>query len=138
MKTGLVRIFFCPNCGSYDVIKYPNNKPVADFSCHNCKEDYELKSEKSKSKTTDFSMRIQDGAYHTMIKRINSDNNPNFFFLNYNLATYEVLNFMTIPKYFFSSDVIEARNTLSEDAVRHGWLGCSILLNKIPNMGRIY
>lgn len=129
---------FCPNCGGYNIIKYANNQPVADFNCPNCNEDYELKSEKSKNKMTNFSVKIPDGAYHTMLKRISSDNNPNFFFLNYNLATYEVLNFMTIPKYFFSSEVIEQRNALSEGAVRRGWVGCNILLNKVPDMGRIY
>ena len=27
-----------------DIDKYPNNQPVADFYCSNCKEEYELKS----------------------------------------------------------------------------------------------
>jgi len=33
---------FCPNCGHFNIDKYPNNQPVADFYCSNCKEDYEL------------------------------------------------------------------------------------------------
>lgn len=36
---------YCPNCGYLDIDKYKNNKPVADFFCSNCKEDYKLKSE---------------------------------------------------------------------------------------------
>ena len=33
---------YCPSCGSC-LDKYQNNKPVADFYCDNCKEEYELK-----------------------------------------------------------------------------------------------
>jgi transposase-like protein len=38
------RQVYCPNCGQVDVGKYGNNRPVADFFCTNCKEEYELKS----------------------------------------------------------------------------------------------
>lgn len=37
---------FCPNCGYVEIEQYQSNKPVADFFCLNCKEDYELKSKK--------------------------------------------------------------------------------------------
>lgn len=37
---------FCPNCGNLSIASYPNNKPVADFYCTKCKEDFELKSKK--------------------------------------------------------------------------------------------
>src|SRR6056297_1215090 len=69
---------YCPNCGHLEIEDYPNNKPVADFFCTNCKEDYELKS-----KRTTIGTKIVDGAYSTMIERLQSDNNPNFFLLNY-------------------------------------------------------
>ena len=36
---------FCPNCGNI-ISEYPNNKPVGDFFCSQCSEDYELKSKK--------------------------------------------------------------------------------------------
>lgn len=39
---------FCPNCGHLNIDKYPNNQPVADFFCSNCREDYELKSKQKK------------------------------------------------------------------------------------------
>jgi len=32
---------YCPNCGHLDIDKYENNKPVADFFCSKCREDYE-------------------------------------------------------------------------------------------------
>jgi len=38
---------FCPNRGHVEIDKYPNNQPVSDFFCSNCKEEYELKSKKA-------------------------------------------------------------------------------------------
>ncbi|MBU6431580.1 restriction endonuclease, partial [Patescibacteria group bacterium] len=60
---------YCPNCGHLDIDKYPNNKSVGDFFCSNCKEDYELKSKKE-----NFGNKIVDGAYRTMIERLQSSN----------------------------------------------------------------
>ena len=124
---------FCPNCGS-KLSKFKNNKPVADFLCEKCSEEFELKSKNSKSPGN----KIVDGAYHTMIERINSENNPNFFFLTYDKSTLIVNNFMIIPKFYFLPKIIEKRKPLSANARRSGWIGCNILLNEIPESGRIY
>ena len=37
---------YCPNCASASLKKYSNNRPVADFFCENCNEDFELKSKR--------------------------------------------------------------------------------------------
>jgi len=124
---------FCPNCGHMDIDKYPNNQPVADFYCSNCKEDYELKS-----KRDGVGVKIVDGAYRTMIERLQGSNNPNFFLLNYDLQSFEVLNFLVIPKHFFVPEIIEKRKPLSPTARRAGWVGCNILLNHIPQTGKIF
>lgn len=124
---------FCPNCGHLDIDKYPNNQPVADFYCSNCKEEYELKS-----KQAGVGSKIVDGAYRTMIERLQSSNNPNFFLLNYDLESFEVLNFLVIPKHFFVPEIIEKRKPLSSTARRAGWVGCNILLTHIPQTGKIF
>lgn len=124
---------YCPNCGYLKINKYENNKPVADFFCSNCKEEYELKSKKTRIGT-----KIVDGAYHTMIERLRSANNPNFFFLNYDFDKLSVLNFFVIPKHFFVPNVIEKRKVLSQKARRAGWVGCNILLRGIPESGKIF
>lgn len=124
---------FCPNCGHLDIDKYPNNRPVADFYCSNCQEEYELKS-----KQNTIGTKIVDGAYHTMIERLTSHNNPNFFLLNYDLIDFSVTNFLVIPKHFFVPEIIERRKPLSETARRAGWIGCNILLNHIPQTGKIF
>lgn len=124
---------YCPNCGHLNVDKYGNNKPVADFFCTNCHEDYELKS-----KRDSVGLKIVDGAYRTMIERLQSTNNPNFFLLNYDLDTFSVLNFLVIPKHFFTPEIIEKRRALSQSARRAGWVGCNILLQSIPQTGKIF
>ena len=123
---------YCPNCGT-NVNHYENNRPVADFFCAKCKEEYELKSKKST-----IGNKIVDGAYRTMIERLQDSNNPNFFLLNYNLRNFEIFNFFVIPKHFFTSSIIEKRKALSEGARRAGWIGCNILLQGIPQTGKIF
>ena len=121
---------FCPNCGC-NVDSYKNSKPVADFYCPNCSEDYELKSKKDS-----MGKRIADGAYETMIERLQSANNPNFFFLNYDVKNYEVLNFAVIPKHFFVPEIIIKRNQGIKD--RPNYIMCSIDLTRIPKSGKIF
>lgn len=126
------KYIYCPNCGS-NLDEYENNRPVADFYCSICHEDYELKSKKNS-----LGKKIVDGAYSTMICRLKSDTNPNFFFLNYNKNSYQVSNFIVIPKYFFTPEIIQKRNPLSQTAKRAGWVGCNILIDTIPNSGKIF
>lgn len=59
---------YCPCCGNLVLNNFENNRPVADFFCINCNEEFELKS-----KNGTFSNTINDGAYSTMIERINSN-----------------------------------------------------------------
>lgn len=73
-----------------------------------------------------------------MIERINSINNPNFFFMHYNKSSLQVENLVMVPKHFFSAEIIEKRKPLAATARRAGWVGCNILLNQIPDEGRIY
>lgn len=125
---------YCPNCGVSYLNEFENNKPVADFYCASCSEQYELKSKNG----INIGNKIVDGAYSTMIERINSDENPNFFFLTYDKEKWKVNNFIIIPKHYFISDIIEKRKPLSENARRAGWIGCNIDLTKVPESGRIF
>lgn len=91
-----------------------------------------------KSKKDSFAIKIVDGAYDMMIKRITSENNPHFFFLNYSSNNLQVINFLVIPNHYFTNEIIERRSPLSQNARRAGWVGCNILIRNIPSSGRIY
>lgn len=123
---------YCPNCSAQPLNEFANGKPVADFYCAHCNEQYELKSKKSK-----LSHIINDGDYKTMIERINSDDNPSFFFLTYSQEC-SVNNFLIIPKQFFKPDIIIKRKPLSATARRAGWVGCNIDLRKVPESGKVF
>jgi type II restriction enzyme len=122
---------FCPNCGS-KIINYENNRPVADFYCTSCNEDYELKSKNGKI----LGKTIADGAYSTMINRITSDTNPNFFFLNYDKYSYDVINFVAVPSYLFVPNMIIARKNGIPN--RPNYIMCNIDISSIPNSGKIF
>ncbi len=111
---------------------FENNRPVADFFCPNCSEEFELKSKQVK-----FSTIITDGAYTTMLERVQADNNPNFFFLTYS-KTYEVQNFLVLPKQFITKSAIIKRKPLAPTAKRAGWVGCNINLSQVPSKGKIF
>lgn len=128
------RNLFCPICGRPILSHYENNRPVADFFCEDCKSDFELKSKESNS--GDLGRKIVDGAYDTMISRITSLQNPNFFFLTY--SDNRVNNFVLIPNHFFVPDIVEKRNPLSLTARRAGWIGCNINIENIPESGKIF
>jgi type II restriction enzyme len=123
---------YCPNCGNPHIERYRNNRPVGDFFCPACKEDYELKSKRSH-----FGAKVDDGGYRTMIQCVTENTNPNFFFVNYNARNLIVTDLFIIPAHFFSRETIEERRPLSPTAQRKGWIGCRILLQGIPYAGRI-
>jgi type II restriction enzyme len=122
---------FCPSCGK-QIYKHQNNKPVADFYCDKCSQDFELKSKKGK-----FANKIPAGNFQTFINRISSKNKPNFFFMAY-LESLSIDDFFVIPKHFFAASVIEKRNPLKQTARRAGWIGSYMLFSKIPQAGHIY
>lgn len=100
---------YCPNCGEQHIHQFPSNRPVADFFCSACNEEYELKSQKTK-----FGAKVLDR------ERLS------------------VTNLLVIPKHFFVREIIEKRRPLPPTARRAGWVGCNILLNQIPPPGRIF
>lgn len=127
------REVYCPNCGQVDIEQYCNNRPVADFFCLHCNENYELKSQ-----ARTFGARLVDGAYRTMMARLKGNSNPNLLLLHYDPGELFVINLLVIPKYFFVPEIIQERKPLSPLARRAGWIGCNISLQGIPHAGRIF
>jgi type II restriction enzyme len=125
------RSMFCPVCGNAHLTQFEANRPVADFFCDNCKQQFELKSKEGAHP----GKIITDGAYNTMIDRITSNNNPNLFYLTH--ENDRVTNLILIPRYFFTPDIIERRKPLSDEARRRGWVGCNINISSIPTSCKI-
>jgi type II restriction enzyme len=125
--------FFCPNCGGPNISKFEINRPVADFFCASCGEEYELKSQKGK-----FGQKVVDGAFRTICERLSASNNPNLMLLNYDLKLLKVVNLFIVPKQFFVREIIQERKPLATTARRAGWIGCNILLNQVPASGKIF
>lgn len=125
---------FCPHCGYPHLTHLKNNLPVKDFHCENCSRVYELKS-----KNGPFGSYITDGAYDTMMEKVQNKSVPDFLFMNYAMTptSGEVTDLFLVPKHFFVPSVIEMRNPLSSTAKRAGWKGCNILISQIPEQGRI-
>ncbi len=123
---------YCVKCGN-KLVHFENNKPVGDMYCEYCKEEFELKSNKAK-----LGKVIVDGAYSTMINKIENDDIPNFFYLNYSINDFKVNNLLIIPKHFFTKNIIIKRRPLASTARRAGWVGCNINVSLIPESGKLY
>jgi type II restriction enzyme len=123
---------FCCSCGGR-LEKGRNNARVLDFTCMDCQGEFELKSTKGK-----FFHKLPDGAFNAMMARLHDSCSPNFFFLTYDLKSCLVTNFFAVPTYFLDTTVIEKRKPLSSNARRAGWVGCNILVNLIPDTGKVF
>src|ERR1700735_2603192 len=102
----------CPSCGG-DLEKYPNNRPVADFKCARCSEDFELKATSNK-----IGRIVPDGAHATIMRRLVADDNPDLFLLKYDTSDWMVRTLMVIPKFYFSPSIIRKRLPLLPTARR--------------------
>ena len=121
---------YCPSCLN-SLSQAQANAAVLDFSCHHCHADFELKSKKGA-----WGKKITDGAYDSMISRLNIPSSPHFLFLNYSID-YKVDSLIAVPAYFMQPSCIERRKPLSVTARRAGWVGCNILSEKIPELGKV-
>lgn len=125
---------YCPNCGAAKLSQFPANKPLADFYCPECQDQFEVKAKKGRS----FGRSIANGAYHTKIERLKSDTSPNFILIGYQINAPQVHSVCVIPKHFVVPAIITKRPPLSPNARRAGWVGSNILLAAVPEAGRIY
>jgi type II restriction enzyme len=126
------KYMYCPCCLHQQINAHPNNRKVADFFCPICDGQFQLKSA-----AKPFQRKVLDGEFHTMMRFITTDRTPNFFLMEYSRDEWELRNLALIPHFFVSPSMIERRASLSITARRSGWIGCNILLDKIPDNGKI-
>ena len=72
-----------------------------------------------------------------MRRAILEDHTPNLLVLHYDLESWSIRNLLLIPRFAFSLAAVEKRKPLALTARRAGWVGCNILLDKIPLDARI-
>jgi type II restriction enzyme len=123
---------FCPSCSAMRLNTTPRNNAAVDCYCASCRSPFQLKSQ-SKA----FGTKIVDAAYSEMKRAILEDRTPNLFVLHYDVSAWSVRNVILIPHFAFFLSAIECRPPLAVTARRAGWVGCNILLGRIPNDARI-
>ena len=124
--------FFCPACQSPHLKSAPQGTAAIDYMCPNCRSPFQLKSQ-----SRAFGSRIVDAAYSEMRRAILGDQTPNLYILHYDLAAWSVRTLILIPWFAFALSAIERRKPLSATARRAGWVGCNIVLDRIPAAAQI-
>ena len=123
---------YCPACSYEHLAPTPPNTRAIDFECRRCMQSYQLKG-----KSSSFTGKVVDGAYETMMAALMSDTAPNLLLLHYSPKAWTVANLMLVPAFAFPPSAIESRKPLSSTARRAGWVGCFIVLSRIPPEARI-
>ena len=125
------RELYCPACDSTQLSSSRANTPAIDFTCPKCEQPFQLKSLRNWNLK-----KIVDAGYEAMLRAIRADKTPNLLILQYS-ADWFVSNLLLIPRFFFSETMIEKRTPLGPQARRAGWIGCDILLSRVPDDGKI-
>ena len=124
--------FFCPSCESPRLTSTPQGTKAIDYFCPSCEALFQLKSQ-----SRPIGGKIVDAAYSEMKRAILADRTPNLFVLHYDLVKWLVRTVILIPHFAFALSALERRNPLAPTARRAGWVGCNILLDKIPSYAHI-
>jgi type II restriction enzyme len=123
---------YCPSCKSPHLRPLPRNTAAIDYLCGVCQSPFQLKSQ-SKA----IGGRILDAAYSKMKLAIVEDRTPNLYVLHYDLQAWKVQSLLLVPRFAFTLSALERRKPLASTARRAGWVGCNILLDRIPLDARI-
>lgn len=123
---------YCVCCDSPRLNASPHNTPAVDYVCSVCNSPFQLKS-----RSRPFGRRIVDSAYAEMRQSILEDRTPNLFLLHYESLDWTVRNVVLVPHFAFTLSAVERRRALGPSARRAGWVGCNIVLEKIPMDARI-
>lgn len=125
------RELYCAACTAEHLSVSDANTPAIDLLCRGCGQCFQLKSS-----STWNQKKIVDAAYDSMVRAIRSERVPNLLVMQYS-SEWLVKNLLLVPSTFFVETVIEKRRPLGPNARRAGWVGCNILLQRIPQDGKI-
>ncbi len=122
---------YCLACESDRLTPAAPNTRAMDFSCKACGHRYELKTYTKRP-----GKRLVDGAYASLISRVNSNSAPTLCLLGRD-PSWRIESLTAIHSSFLTPWVIEQRSPLASSARRAGWIGCNIRLDRIPTDGEI-
>lgn len=122
---------YCVACDSNRLLPTAANTKARDFECEHAGHAYELKSSASV-----HGRKIVDGAFRSMIDRIQNGSAPNLLLMHYG-PNWRINKLTVIHHLLLTETVIQKRKPLSVTARRAGWIGCNILLGDIPIEGKI-
>ncbi len=123
---------YCPACRSKRLGATPPGTAVVDFHCRKCGEPFQLKSSQAR-----IGSRISDAGYSAMMAAIRANRTPNLLVLRYSFEQFRVSDLLLVPRFLLTESAIERRAPLKPTARRAGWVGCNIVLGRIPDGGRI-
>ena len=123
---------YCVHCDSDRLDQLPSNTPARDYRCPQCDTAFQLKCS-----AKPYGRRLLDGAYSKMRDAILHGDTPHFFLMSYALESMKVENLLCIPNFVLTESALEKRKPLAPTARRAGWVGCNILLDRIPIDARI-
>ena len=124
---------YCPSCESQNLERLKAGTRAADFRCAYCLEQYQ-----AKSLSSPISSRIVDSSHQVMIDAIMRNQAPNLMILHYARNVWDVQDLILVPRHLLSVSAIEKRKPLSPSARGAGWVGCNIVLDRLPSAGRIF
>ena len=114
---------YCANCSSPRLKRLAPNTQPNDFACPNCYFRFQLKGQKSR-----LGNSLSAGAHETLMKAVQRDEAPSYYFLHYDAATWAVLNLLLVPHFAIPPSAI---------VKRPGAAGCRFALDRIPTDARI-
>ncbi len=122
---------YCLVCDSDSLSRSAANTKATDFLCPACKQNYELKTFLKRPECS-----LVDGAYTSLMGRINDGSAPTLFLLE-RTPSWTVRSLSAIHSVFLTPSVVEQRKPLGPTAIRHGWIGCNIRLDRIGPDGEV-
>lgn len=123
---------YCLDCEVDQIESHRPGKKVEDFFCPSCDRRVQLKATRGS-----HGNKITSSAYQPIIQAIRNNTVPDYAFMSFDPDVWRVTDIVYLPGHFITPDAIEKRNPLSDDAERSGWVGSNILLDRIPDSGRI-
>lgn len=123
---------YCLNCEVDGIEAHRPGKKVEDFFCSSCDRRIQLKAARG-----GHGRKVASSAYQPKIEAIHENNAPDYAFMSFDPNAWRVTELFIVPSHFMTPKVIEKRKPLSSDARRAGWVGSNILLDRIPEAGRV-